>query len=519
MHRSRSLLGFVIVVSLVAPSWAAPPKKPSAPSSALPSQIEAPTGDMASPAEAEKATPKLAPGTRPEDFEKPAGKLPRDLEAPTPRRPTEPVRRPKSLDPPMLPKGARDGMTPGGGSKVEPATPIRELVAADVRIVEIARAGRKVAITGRADRAIPSDQCCDLVLLEGPSGSRALWRGHATVVRVGSGYGFVAMATHSIPGGSRQQLIAELQNEDRRPENNRLMKWVGSEGGAEVTESDRGGRAVGGFVSERRRNEIREVSIGRSGLDWAEVDVSVSMDQRQQSWLRVDAEGIPAAGCQNGRGETQFVVSEYTDGPGSGFTETFRVVCRSPSQDASGRIKATFLDANGSTPMAERSAPWTVRASEGTIDRRAARGDAQAREIAGTDAAPADLSVGISFSPLDGRPHFAPVTVRNRGGSPSPPVQLRIRFVRGTLAMTSADLLRNVPSLDPNESWSERVVLGTPSNLRWEEIGAGEAASTLVATVDSSGILYESNEANNEASTATQSSGMRWRLRFVRPSR
>lgn len=127
------------------------------------------------------------------------------------------------------------------------------------------------------------------------------------------------------------------------------------------------------------------------------------------------------------------------------------------AHDQNGRIRATFLQGGGET-KAERTVPWTVRATEGTIDRRAARGEAQLREIAGTDAAPADLSMAIRFSPLDGRRHFADLSVRNGGASPSP------------------------------------------------------GRTYLVATVDWDGILYESNETNNEASVDSHAGRRRWAL-------
>lgn len=402
----------------------------------------------------------------------------------------------------------------------------RELVAADVRLVEMVRTGREVTITGRANRAIPLGVCCDLVLSEGPLGERILWRGRATVVRLGSGYGFVAMADHTIPVGKRQQLVAQLHFADSDATNNRLAKWVGPEGAAEFTERDRiTARAVGGPPREAGLYEIRQIAIRRTGSDWAEADVTVYMPHSGQVTLRVDTEGIPGGSCTNGLGESEFLVSEYIDS--AEFNETFHVICRaSPSRTASGQIRATLLGAQpparggvnprGVAPRAQRSVPWSVRATESTIDRIADRREARLREIAGTDAAPADLSVGVDFVPQDSRPHYVRVSVRNHGGSTSPPVQLDIRF-QFRVGSTSGHVLRTVPALEPNESWSELVVIGPLAGLRWEEIAAGDEASIVSALVDSAGALFESNESDNEASTETRSSGMHWRLRHERP--
>lgn len=514
MHRSRPLFSLLLVLVLAAPLSAAPPKSPPEPI-AVPNQLEAPTGTQTSPTKAGKPTPGLVPGVRASEIEQPTKIGPEILEPPSLRRPAEAVGRPQSAHPPMLPHGVGDPTSPPGGPQIQTPGALRELVAADVRIVEIARAGRKVAITGRADRAIPPGECCDLVLSEGPLGTRILWRGRATVVRIGSGYGFVAMADHMIPGGRRQQLIAQLVGEDRIPSNNRLMKWVGSEGGAEFTESDRPRAATAGSARVRGGEyEVRSIRIRRSGPDWAELEVAVWMARRSSYRLRLAVEGIPAASCVNGRGESEFLASAYNST--EEFNETFTVVCRSPSQDASGRIRASLIDGRN-TRLSDRSVAWTVRATEATIDRRAARGDAQLREIAGTDAAPADLAVSLSFAPLDGRPHFLPVSVVNRGASPSPSVVLRIRFgvLEGSF-LSDRHLYRTVPELEPGESWRERIVIGPLLGLLWEEIRAGEATSFVEATVDSAGVLYEANEANNRVIVETQSSGMHWRLRFDR---
>ncbi|MCP5056003.1 MAG: hypothetical protein GY937_04665 [bacterium] len=404
-----------------------------------------------------------------------------------------------------VPKAGPMVQRPPRANSSLPAVPgdaLLESLPFDVRLVEMARTGRTVSITGRADRAVSAAECCDIELRQGGAaeGGRVLWRGRAQVIRIGSGHGFIATATYTVPPGLEETLTAKLVVEDRIAANNVFEKKLGS-------------TTVGGFVglAGDARDDITNIRIATRGRDWAVllVDYRIQNETGERRRLKAIVENLRAT-CVDGVGQN--VTTLHRDLiPGEsqrGTPPNPMLYTCTGSEDGVGRIRVD-LTGDGRI-LASRSLSWRVDAVDGSIDHRAARTRERQDEASGSSFGSVDLAVDLEVTYDSAGPSGALATVTNHSSTP-----LFTGGIIEVLTGRTGALIRQhhfrTPQLAEGDTHDARANLRDMAN--WGTVGGAAEAGSVRVRIDPDGDHHERSESNNSESIDTQNGG-----RFYRPS-